>query len=416
VRLLALLLLAATVGFAVGRVTAPDVGGRGGERRARPAAPPTFIEALPAPAPVSPAPAPTEVPADPSDGIGWLEVSRVGAPRFEEITLYAPSLRGEWQDVEFDLDEPVTRMEVAASRYRILARAKGDLSPRTWHFVIGPGATVRIDLGAAPTPDLFPIPAGLGRLDFEVHDMEGAPLAGAKLLVRRQGPPSGEDDEIANEEGRGRLHLIPGRYLVAMGAQHRTVQVEAGAAAEVVFRYADEGEVVLDESIGRGAFLEFVRGDEGPHASRVHATTLFGSPTPRLVYVRPGPHLVRLDDGCRDRPPLGEIDVRPGSVIRFGAGLPEGSLEVHMKGCHAASRFPLEITAPDGATFRAGLSYRLICSANGDSTTDVVTEIPHLPRGRYRVRFECSGFEPAAAEADVGEDAASVTLETRPSR
>ncbi|MCK6460178.1 MAG: hypothetical protein L6Q95_09830, partial [Planctomycetes bacterium] len=409
-RLLGLLLLAAAVGFAVGRLTAPEAGGRGGERRSRQAAPPTFPVPLPAPAPASPAPEPSEAPADPPEGTGWLEVSTVGAPRWEEITLEAPSLRGEWQTIEFDLDEPVTRMEVAACRYRILARAAGDLSPRTWHFAIEPGATVRIDLGAAPTPDRFPIPAGLGRLDFEVHDMDGAPLAGAMLAVRRLGPPSGEDGEIANEEGKGRLHLIPGRYFVAMGAQHRTVQVEAGTAVEVVFRYADEGEVVLDESIGRDAFLEFVRGGEGPHVSRVHATTLFGSPTPRLVYVRPGLHQVRLDDGCRDRSPLGEIDVRPGSVTTFGAGLPAGGLEIHVKGFGDASRFPLEITAPDGATFRASLSYRFITSANGDGSTDVLSEIRYLPRGRYRVRFDYHGWQPAVADVDVGEDVASVTL------
>jgi len=418
VRLVALLLVAVAIGFAIGRLTAPEAGGLRGQRSAAqsgaPAPPAEPIVQAPAGTVSPPPPRSTEPPREPTDGRGFLEVSSEGAPSWEEIKLESPSLRGEWVSRWFRPEGPASRIEMVAGDYRILARATGDLSPRTWRFTIEPGTTVRVDLGAPPTPELFPIPEGLGRLDFEVYGLDGAPLGGAKLVVRRRGAWSEEDEEVANADGGGRLHLVPGEYLAAMGAQHKTVRVDPGREVRAVFRYADEGELEIEEPL-RDIRLEPVLDAEGPHATTVYESAYLPSSLPRLVYVRPGRHRVRLADECRGRPPLGEVVIRPGVSTRFGSGLPRGSLAVYLDGDTGdLPPFSIAVTTPSGDVYRTGFHYVCVCSDDGCSTY-IMTEIQYLPAGRYRVRLDAPGFDPAQTEGIVGTDETSVRLKVRKS-
>ena len=436
-RLFALLLLAAVVGFAVGRLTAPDAGGRGGERQAVPAAlPRQAIDAespstVPQPAvPLADAapPAPdrhAEAPPPPGAGPGYLELDSVGAPAWKELGLAAPSLRGEWRSVGFTLaGGGVTRLELAPGPYRLTAKAGGDLGPRTWRFVIESGGTVVVQLGAPPAQSLFPIPDGLGRLDMTVFRMDGRPLEGVSVLIMGRGPTgAASESETTNNEGRARIHLLPGSYVVAVGGQHRKVHLLEGETVEVVFRYAGEGEVMVEDSVDLLVDLIPLRAGEAPDSvsRRPVATWPPGSPGDggdrTLYYVRPGRYRVELYGDDRETPlDGGEVEVRPGEVVRFGPPLPRGSLEVCVRlrvDESADDDPPIDDHPIEVTPLSAGEPFRVRFWRSASSCW-----VCHLKAGRYRVRFEAEGWEPAEAEVVVGEEAedpATVSLETRPS-
>jgi len=405
VRYVVVLLAGVLLGFLLGRASREERGARGGRGAELPrAVPAPHPQAAPAPsasAPDAPAPeSPATAPPPVDDGTGWLEIDWTGPQVWREVRLLGRDLRGDWQGIDLPAEEGLVRKELAAGRYRFEARAQEDLSPREWQVDIRAGGVTRLTPGAeAPQP----IPEGLARIDFAVLDLEGRPVPRARLVVTGRGP-EGETttSELANREGRGRLHLRPGHYRLAAGASRREVDLEAGQAVDLVFPATGLGEVRLN--------LRQVNGHPllAPADRSMADEDLYFMTAGTFFHVRPGLYDLMAYVGSRKAPlVLGQVRAVAGQSVTWEDTVPRGELDIVLH--YAAGQgdrlgtWPVEVTPleGEGEPFLTGI--RQWGGRDGPEADEEwsLCRVTHLSAGRYRVCFVGEGWLPAEAEAYV---------------
>ena len=354
------------------------------------------------------------------EGMGVLELLWTGAPEGNEAWLSGTDLVGERETLDLGPKDPratVTRTTLLAGEYLVFLEVDGELGPRTWPVTIRPGSITSVDFGAPLTPDLYPIPSGLGRLDFTAYDLDGEPFPNATVRVFGKGLQGEEveDFALANLDGQGRLHLKPGPYEIQLGSQQRRVVIRAGETLEQVFRYQDEGEVRFRAASMGGKLSLAPEGNEAwkrpPYESKGWED--------RFYYVRPGSYRLLLQTGHRQKPlALGRVVVHRGRVAIVEYTKPKGTIQLrvrHPVGRNWTERFPILVAPvpadPARPPERFG-DFGPSVAAQGDAAWMLVT---HFRPGRYRVTFTATGWETVSTELEVvGETPAEVLLETRP--
>jgi len=357
------------------------------------------------------------------EGMGILELLWTGAPEETSAWLSGTDFVGEPETIDLDRRDPsaaITQTKLIAGEYVISLEVDGELSPRSWPVTIRPGSITSLDLGAPPSLDRYPIPAGLGRLDFTVHDLDGAPFhrAAVRIVGKALRGKQIEDFAQANTAGKGRFHLKPGTYEIQLGSQQRRVVIRAGETLEQIFRYQDEGEIHFDESTFEGEL------SLAPDASGVWKRPPYewlGVPD-RFYYVRPGTYRLMLETRHRQKPlALGRVEVRRGRVVTVDYLQPKGAIQISIHcpvGRTWTDEFPIVVTPvsadPARPPERFGCYKTLVTPQNAAAVQAAWTTANHLPPGRYRVGFDAKGWESVETEVEVGETLVKVLLETRP--
>jgi hypothetical protein len=433
VRLACLLLLAAAVGFVVGRLTAPEIGGVRGQRAAvalpPPAAPPPPSEPAPrapearpaTPGVVQPA-GPIEVDEDEQidsvDGEpGLIEVDFAGFDGEAQAWIGWRGIRGGYEAWNESLDdgETVAFFELAPETYDVWWLGP-DGRRRGTRAAVEAGQRTRIR--ASDYPHAAPVPEGLGILEVEVAATWGGGLACELNLFRAESL----DYLQTNVRGHGSIVLFPGRYTLAIGDYWDEVTVAEGCVTSHRIAHRKEGDLILD-----GAWegdLEIVHAGEPlpPTKEREDWTGLVrGDPRRGFVYLAEGEydiHIVRdnLDElGVA----IGRATVNAGRTTFQRYELPKGGLALRV------TRPALETlsgVAPDVLDDVDGISVsirRIVdgalsdrrMSLSGSNRSRAASFTVVLAPGRYLVAAEAEHCEPQSVEVDVADRMVELSLE-----
>lgn len=410
-----LVLAAATGGFLLGRLTAPEQGGRGGQRHAAPA--PMVPPAI---APESSA-AQASVQHETATPAAVDETAGIAAAA-DEIVL--PTHAGEntaWPqlDVDFEGFEGQRTAWIASRTITgglVLEKFEaGDNGVawcmpepgvyEVWWFDsegTRRGTRVRMEAGQvtrvrAADHGLAPLPKGLGAVKVELTALSGGVLADKTINVGRAG---GYSSESATTDLRGQADIVvaPGRYFVSFVDHESEIVVEEGRTTFHRIVHGREGELVLVaekdcrisiEPVGRDGFWYDSADFVGTEAV--------------MPYLRAGEYDIVLSDLV----PLGRVTIRAGQSSRFRCKVPSGGVAVSL------------VRPGHDKLGKASVSIRSVAdgretsrSVDRDEPTGQVTLT--LPSGRYMVTASSEECEPATAEVDVADAVLPLTLQLRP--
>jgi hypothetical protein len=404
VRLFALLLLAAILGFAVGRLTAPEERGlRGPKSTLIPPAergthsgdqvvtaeePARAVE-IEEPGPPADVVLPSEPSEEPGDG-GILLVDLGGRPC---AWVGNVEILGGYDQVGIDAEEDQARCFWAPGIYDVW-----------WLDQEGRrlGTRARIDAGkvtrlrVADHRAAAPVPRGFGVLSLFVEAADGAGL-GAHVAIH-----DGHDsiDVWTNDDGYASSVIRPGLYRLSVGNHVSEAAVEEGRTTAHRIAHGPEGDLVLvadrmlNISVHRG-------GDPG-----LCWNGSIGAPpgsAETVPYLAEGEYdlFIPYSFGA----PLARVKVHAGRATRFRCEPPAGGVVVRV--------------VPESGQVYIGRGL------GGDTNTP--QELTRLPRGgrpdpivlmpgRYVLTAYASGCNPASTEFGVSDRVVEVTLELSPLR
>jgi hypothetical protein len=420
VRLFGLLLLAAIAGFAVGRLTAPGEGGRGGGRAAAIAPPEARALALEENAGAEATPAAPEVeapatpagvvlPSEPSDEPerGTLVVDMEGVPGDRVISVGSVGILGgfDWDqgeeawegDVVTHWTEPGTCdvWWLDAEGRRLGTRVK-----------LEAGKVTRVR--AADHRAEAPIPRGLGVLSLFVEAAGGGGLSTEVSIYDERG----DLPVWTNALGHGSTVIRPGRYSVTVGSPRswavttpREVAVEEGRTTSLRIAHVREGDLVLVADWPLDISVHPVGGR--PHSSEVFiwdndsdwmSDASNSGATFSLPYLAEGEYeiLAPFSLGA----PIARFAIHEGQVTRVRCEMPKGGVRVRLTVPEGSPSDALEIVLRLTEPI-AGRPSESMNAAAG-SPFEIA-----LPPGRYRVtaRYqdaeEGDGTAPAQGSGEV---------------
>ena len=420
--LVVLLVLSAAVGgFLLGRLSAPEVRGRGGERgAARPVAEPRE----PAPAPDAPAAAvPEASPATdvvpPTSAIEHLEDDQFGL-------IDGPS---EWGIIEIEFGEGdgepqawagwrtirggYETSEIVSEEGERVARAH--LTPGIydvwWLRSDGRrgGTRAAVEnrkltrLKAAEYRGSGPVPEGLGILDLEVMATWGAGLGCDVHIIH------GEEETAIETNGSGHASeaLFPGRYVLAIGDHREEVSIAAGQETTRRIAHGKEGDLILDLGNELPPGVGIARPGEPLQQPDLWTGLVDGTRRCGLVYVQEGEYDVFYIRDVLDGlgVPLGRAVVHGGRTTVLRGRLPPGGLALRVLVPESTrSRVAVAI----GRVAEAGTG-QMTLYADDDALEARFTVI--LAPGRYAVTASAGGCEPKSVEIDVADRVVELTLD-----
>ncbi len=332
------------------------------------------------------------------EGRGFLEIRNAGD--VSEYELKGRNLRGEWVEVEY---EPKRRnmhgewvesegIELRSGPYRLSASRDSEPGPRIYRITIEPGATVIVDLARAPTPELFPLDPGLGRLDIAVTDTQGSPLRDVQISISARGDTVDGD---TGGGGRTRFDVLPGRYRVVVGALEQFVLVQEGRTRVLNLDGRATGEINLVGIMYRHASIRAL----DPLHADINAFDDGGSV--RYVLLEPGRYEIFCHILPQQRVLLDTVVVAAGRRVR---------IEPEPPGVFVRFRFPFR----QGALHRTSLR---IESAAGEvfPSTSVSMQAVLFKRGRYTAVVDDKHYvsDPVAFEADSDEVVVTIPVRGR---
>ncbi|HEX5135521.1 MAG TPA: hypothetical protein VFY93_00985 [Planctomycetota bacterium] len=403
-RLVALLLLAATVGFAIGRLTAPGVRGRGGER------------AAPAPVSERPIEAENEKPQlaeparlvevdEPDPSADVVPPSELSDDAGEDGVLLVEldGLPGAWVgNVDIVGAYETEEIETGGGEEALFRGAPGTYDV-WWLDRDGRrlGTRARLEAGkitrlrSADHRTAAAVPSGLGVLSVFVEAAEGGGLrAHIDISDGRY-----SIDTWTNDDGHASMMIRPGRYTLVVGDHRSESVVEAGRTTFHRIAHDREGDLVLVAD-------RLLRIDVKPAGSLESCwEDTIGAPPGSMT---PVPYLM-----------AGEYDI----FIPYAFGVPFARASVH-----AGRATRLRCEAPKGGvlarTVPEAAEVYIVPCREVDGKTPQQAPIRLIGRqeptllmpGRYLLTAYAALCEPRSAEVDVADDVVEVTLELAPSR
>jgi len=405
-RLVALLLLAVVVGFAVGRLTAPEAGGRGGEARATPRVAPGPDASDVGVGPSSAPPADVRAPASPDTAedivLPTRPVNRADEER-QHLEVDFEGFRGErtaWV-AERTMEGAVNAMAYEAGEAGVAIIALSPGAYEVWWLDSGGarcGTRTRIEDGmvtrlrAVDHCGPAPLPKGLGLLELHVAASWGGGLGDEFVTIRDWGDSEGQHIET---DARGRIDVFywPGRYHVEIGDHKCEVLVEEGRTTVHRIEHVHEGDLFLEAD--RPSYVSVLREDFSWHSP-------VGEPTV-LAYLREGQYDIVLENMV----PLGQATVIAGRATRFRCELPRGGVSVRLLKPGVEKLEHATVTIRRGTD---GCETTRSVQANENPPDPVCVA---LPAGRYLVTAYASGCETASTEVDVGDTVVDLVIELR---
>lgn len=400
-----LVVAAATGGFLLGRVTAPEAGGRGGERSAVPLT--TVWETPSGQASMQPEAAPpevgepTEVPEQP-DVVLPTRLTNVAEEEYEHLEVDFEGFQGErtaWVAVR------TIQGGVTEEDWGVEAASYIGLRPGTyevwWYDGEGNrlGTSAKIEVGkvtrlrAIDHRGPAPTPKGLGILKVHVGASWGGVIAGARVDICDW---DNWECLLLETDARGQVTvaLLPGRYHVQIGDQESEAVVEEGRTTLHRIGHVREGDLV---PVSDRPLHVSVQRTEPPNGWSCRVDRGADAVIP---YLAEGEYQVLLEGLV----PLGGVVVRAGQTSRFRCEAPQGGIAVRLL------KPGVERFGRAEVTIRRGIDGRETKrDVNADVTPDPVNL--DLPPGCYVVTASADGCEPASAVIEVSDRVVEVTLE-----
>ena len=418
-RVAALLLLAAAAGFLIGRLTAPEERGRGGERRV-----PAVVTEAGEPPPVAAtsrseeAPATTEGIVQPSEPMdvdpggatddepatqGLIEVDFAGFDGEAMAWTGWKTIRGGYEEYELcpDEGETVACYYLPPGSYDVWWHDRD--GRRGTRAVVEVGRITRVRAADFRTPG--PVPEGLGILDLEVEATWGGGLSCVVAIHGR-----GEEGAVAtNSSGRGSTVLLPGRYTLEIGDRRDEVDVVAEQATSHRIAHRNEGDLVFDTGNERldGGF-GIARPGQALEQREPWSAWVDGGGRVGFVYVLPGDYDVFYTQVAYETlgVPVGRAVVHAGRTTRFPCHLPTGGLALRVI-------VPAEADSFVGIVIQKGVEHDESRRMNMQEHVighEVKREVVLAP-GRYSVTAAAGRCEAKRVEIDVADRMVDLTLE-----
>jgi hypothetical protein len=420
VRVVILLLAGAALGFALGRLTAPEGRGRGGGRGAaqevRDAPPDEPHSSAPTPAPEADGPpAGTVLPSRACEDhqIEAILVDFAGFEGERKAWIGWTNLRGAYEDRSEEAEEDgVARFVlVYPDLYDVwwLDREGRKLGARV---AVEPGKITT--LRAADHRTEAPPPAGLGTLRLHLETAEGEGLATSVSVVRPPVPglkfydDSDAVELLTDALGNVSVALRPGRYEIRAGAHRSEAVVKEGATTFHRLSHEREGDLLI---LADRAMFVSVKSTLDPFSptSHAHATHFawagdVGKGEPVLVpYAEPGDYFIHIRESFGV--PLDRVTVRAGQTTQIRCKAPGGML--------------LSVKGKTAVRLEGDVKVCRVVDGNLDEGNRSVVwhrEIPDpyevlLMPGRYIVTVSAEGHQPASVEFEVSDKLVEVKLD-----
>lgn len=327
-------------------------------------------------------------------GLGRVEVDVAGSD-VTQATLTGRGLEGP-ETMDRGAEDAVIRFDVVPGTYRLEWWPDGAMSERALRVRVEADRVTRVRAADPATPDQFPIPDGLGRIDVTVLERDGTPMEDATVRVVGTGMQGPEDTlQTTTAEGRARFHLRAGPVRVRVGGQEHRVGVAEGETVRVEFRYEGEGEVLFAGRAGHVALRR--RGEPSWEAS----WGVYEERRTRLVYVPPGEYEIGYHGATRSG---GFVTVGRGETVRFEIPKPPGRIRVEIvapgEGFTKSMAYELAVKGPN-APGNPRHVYIMVPTA-GRVLQHVFTEAGLEP-GRYLVTASVPGYHPVEERVEVGD-------------
>jgi hypothetical protein len=412
VRLLALLLLAAILGFAVGRVTAREEGGRGGRGdppkpgsaipsadHAEPRAPKADAEPVAVRSACVPVPPTSRLVEELVFDGGALDVD---FERFEgdrTVWLGSRGLNGGYEEMVQEYEEGITTFPDLSPGVYVVSWTDADGRRVGTHAKVEKGWVTMVR--AADHRDPPPVPEGLGMLSVFVEAAEGGGL-GAGVGV---GAGLNQLNVWTNDAGHMSMPILPGRYKITVGEHRSEAVVEEGKTTFHRVTHEKEGDVVFLVTHPMDISLEPL----GSEAQRALGNEWHGWPGW-------AGHVGGVGAEVAPYLPEGEYDV----FLRYSLGVPLTRIAVH-----AGRATQLRCEPPGGGLLLHIVPaceyvdlrlWRIRDGEEGDSMTTrfsctALEEPLMLLPGRYGLTVSADDREARSAEFEVSDSTVEVTLE-----
>lgn len=405
-RALVVILVVATAvgGFLLGRLSAPEVRGRGGERGAPQVVTPapsdaqrSASEPRPSASEANESPAESEAPridvvppAEASEDLeedGLLLVDLHGIAGKPVAWIGEIDIAGGFEQHEIEAQEDeVARFEASAGTYDVWWLNQEGLRVGT-RARLEAGKVTHVRLADLRTE--APIPRGLGALNLYVEAAEG----GGMSVEVRVSDGAAFLDVLTNDAGHGIAVMRPGRYSISVGHHRGEAVVEEGRTTFHRVDHGHEGDLVILAEHPMEILVQSADRDEIlSWQGRVGAP---GAPT-LAPYLAEGEYDVLLEHSFDV--PLARIKIHAGGVTRFRCEPPGGRVLVRV--VPATEEVELHLC-------RVGSGKEEFIRASPQRLSEPLMLMP----GHYALTVSAAGCEPRSTEFDVADRVVEVTLE-----
>jgi hypothetical protein len=349
-------------------------------------------------------------PVEVEPGLGLLEFDgNCGDEICEAAIPYVDIWGDECSEEGEDVDEGIQHFTLVPGVYDLVWSHANFDQERFARVHIAAGHVTRVAASEPFTRDQCWIPPGLGAVVIRVFDLAGDPVAVDDLTLARPDLTGEleEEDLYIEEWGFARTVLLPGEYLLRVGAHRMRVFIEAGRTTEVAVRPGWQGELRFDREPEGSIDLQPV-GDDDAEIDCVAMEEY------RFLFLRPGRYRVRHQLGIESSwRPVGEVDIRARQEVTFELPpLPEGEVVVIMHGI-GDTGFEATLKAePLDAQPGAVPIVRQLKSKNW--SLPVSMKLVALHPGRWRVHAAVNGFRPTERVVTVGEERVTLRLWLEP--
>lgn len=294
-------------------------------------------------------------------------------------------------------EDGIARAELYPGACDVLWNVPGSSSPVQVRVGVREGETIRLRArGVDPSQQ----PAsGLGRVDVVVRALDGEPMQGVVVDVIGRGV-WGEDliDRKTDAGGAVRFEVVPGSYVVRVGAREERVEVHEGVTSGVALGHLDEGCVVIPGEPQDFLYLRRVGGDIVEGDCRRWWTRDGG-----FAFVRPGEYEVLFQARHQaEKRCVGRVDVQPRRATVLEWAPPSGRLNVTLDGPVGGDPprdHTLQLWALEGQVDPPTLTVSASWALRGGGGTRRPAfpgdaAFLALPDGQYRLRFDAKGYLP----------------------